>query len=41
MLYVKERQFLAALPSGPLPTTLEPRAFKLGEAMGSKRAFPL
>ncbi len=39
MVYVKEMQFLAALPYGPLPTTLEARTFKLGEAMGSKHAF--
>jgi hypothetical protein len=38
MLYVKEMQFLAALPHGPLPT--EARTFKLGEAMRSKHAFP-
>jgi hypothetical protein len=40
MLYVKELQFLATLPYGPLPTTLEARTFKLGEAMGSKHDFP-
>jgi hypothetical protein len=40
MLYVKEMQFLAALPYGPSPTTLEAGTFKLGESIRSKHDLP-